>query len=326
MKILVTGATGFIGQRLVQRLTANNHEVVGTARSFSGESFQRYTFTAADLLKASQCDQLTQNIDVIIHCAGKAGVWGSLAEYTQANVVTTKNILEAAKKNQVRRFINISSPSIYFAFEDQFDLKETDLPKKFSNAYASTKFQAEQLVQAAHKPSFLTVSLRPRGVIGAGDKNWLPRIIEIQKSGTLVQPGLGENLADFTCVENLMDAIELCLTTDEKNMGEAYNITNGTPEKLWIVIEELLKTVGLSSQHKKVFLFIAMTVAKISEIFHQLKNTQQEPALLPVKVGVAAYSMTLDISKAKTRLGYKPKQSTADGLCEFATWYVKQKM
>lgn len=326
MKILITGATGFIGQRLVQRLSANGHDVVGTARSFSGEKFPRYTFIAADLSKASQGDQLMQNIDVVIHCAGKAGVWGGLAEYTQANVVATKNILASAQKNKVRRFINISSPSIYFAFKDQFDLKETDRPQKFSNAYALTKFQAEQLVQAAHTPDFLTVSLRPRGVIGAGDKNWLPRIIEMQKNGSLIQPGLGENLADFTCVENLMDAIELCLTTEEKNMGEVYNITNGMPEKLWTVIEESLEAVGLSSQHKKVFLSIAMTVAKISEIIHQLKKTQQEPALLPVKVGVAAYSLTLDISKAKTKLGYKPRQSTAEGLREFAAWYVKQKM
>lgn len=326
MRILITGATGFIGQRLVQRLTSKNFDVVGTARSFSDEHDSHYTFIAADLSKPSQCEQLTKDIDAVIHCAGKAGVWGSLSEYKQANVVATRNILKAAQKNNVRRFINISSPSIYFSFKDQFDLKETDLPKKFSNAYALTKFQAEQLVQAAHKPNFLTVSLRPRGVIGAGDKNWLPRIIEMQKSGTLIQPGLGENLADFTCVENLIDAIELCLTTDEKNMGEVYNITNGMPEKLWRVIEELLKSVGLSSEHKKVFLTLAMAVAKVSEVIHKLKDTKQEPALLPVKVGVAAYSMTLDISKAKTKLGYKPRQSTADGLREFAAWYVKQKM
>ena len=325
MRILITGSTGFIGQRLVQRLTANGHDVVGTARSFSGENFSRYTFIAADLSMASQCDQLTQNIDVVIHCAGKAGVWGSLDEYTQANVVTTKNILASAQKNHVRRFINISSPSIYFAFKDQFDLKETDLPKKFSNAYAITKFQAEQLVQAAHKPDFLTVSLRPRGVIGAGDRNWLPRIIEMQKNKSLVQSGLGENLADFTCVENLIDAIELCLTTNEKNMGEVYNITNGMPEKLWTVIESSLKAVGLSAEHKKVFLSLAMVVAKISEIIHTLKKTKQEPALLPVKVGVAAYSMTLDISKAKTKLGYKPRQSTDQGLREFAEWYNDKK-
>lgn len=324
MKILITGATGFIGQRLARRLTANGHDVVGTARSFSGENFSHYTFIAADLANSFQCDQLTQNIDVVIHCAGKAGVWGSLEEYTQANVMATKNILASAQKNNVRRFINISSPSIYFAFKDQFDLKETDLPEKFSNAYALTKFQAEQLVQKAHKPNFLTVSLRPRGVIGAGDKNWLPRIIEMQKNGSLVQPGLGENLADFTCVENLIDAIELCLTTDEKNMGEIYNITNEMPEKLWTVIEDSLKAVGLSPEHKKVFLSVAMAVAMISEFIHKLKKTKQEPALLPVKVGVAAYSMTLDISKAKAKLNYKPKQSTAEGLREFAEWYSLQ--
>ena len=324
MRILITGATGFIGQRLVKRLVAKGHEVRGTARTFSGEPVSAgYSFVSADLTQFGQCEQLTQDIDAVIHCAGKAGVWGSLAEYELANVVATQNILTAAENSKVQRFINISSPSIYFAYADQFDLKETDLPKKFSNAYASTKYQAEQIVQRAHSESFLTVSLRPRGVIGAGDKNWLPRIIEMQKHGTLIQPGYGENLADFTCVENLIDAIELCLTTDPKNMGEVYNISNGKSEKLWLVIADVLKAVGLSSGHRSVFLPLAMWVAHVSELFHKLKQTKSEPALLPIKVGVAAYSMTLDISKAQERLGYHPRQSTAEGLREFSEWYTK---
>lgn len=322
MRILVTGATGFIGQRLIARLLSYNHQVVGTARSFSGESFTNYTFVAADLSDRLQCDKLTENIDVVIHCAGKAGVWGTIEEYTQANVVATHNIVKSAQQNKIKRFVNISSPSIYFSFKDQFNLKETERPDKFSNFYALTKFQAEQVVQSAHSPNFLTVSLRPRGVIGAGDKNWLPRIIEMQKNKRLIQPGNGENLVDFTCVENLIDAIELCLTTDEKNMGEVYNISNGQPEKLWMVIEESLKLVGLSSKHKKVFLPLAMFVAQVSEFFHKLKKTKEEPALLPIKVAVAAYSMTLDISKASERLGYTPRQSTQEGLREFSNWYL----
>lgn len=325
MRILVTGATGFIGERLVQRLIQNNHFVVGTARRDSNAQFANYKFIAANLAQSSDCFDLCKDIDAVIHCAGKAGVWGIEEEYSVANVVATKNILEAAKQNKVKRFINISSPSIYFDYKDQFDLNETDLPRKFSNAYALTKFQAEKLVKSAHTSNFLTISLRPRGVIGAGDKNWLPRIINMQKSGTLVQPGYGENLADFTCVENLLDVIEICLTTSENNMGEVYNITNGSPEKLWFVIEESLKLVGVSSIHKKVFLSVAMSVAKISELIHTLKKTKEEPTLLPIKVGVAAYSMTLDISKAKDKLGYKPKQTTIDGLREFAEWFKKQR-
>lgn len=107
-------------------------------------------------------------------------------------------------------------------------------------------------------------------------------------------------------------------------MGEVYNITNGQPEKLWTVIATVLKGVNLSPEHRSVFLPLAMLVAQISAAIHTLKKSKTEPALLPIKVGVAAYSMTLDISKAKSRLGYQPRQSTAEALREFCDWYLKQ--
>lgn len=326
MHILVTGATGFIGENLVRRLLVHNHQVTGTARHNSANQQAPYTFLAADLAEVSDCVKLCQNIDVVVHCAGKAGVWGDADEYIKANLIATKNILNAAKMNGVKRFINISSPSIYFQNKHQILLKETDLPEKISDIYALTKFQAEQLVQEAHTAEFLTLSLRPRGVIGAGDRNWLPRIIEMKKSGRLVRPGDGDNLADFTCIDNLLDVIELCLTTSADNFGDVYNISNGSPDKLWSVITQALELVGLSKEVKGINLSVAMSVARLSELFHKMIKAKNEPALLPIKVAVAAYSMTLDISKAKEKLGYSPRKTTFEGLQSFAHWYVKQKM
>ncbi len=169
-------------------------------------------FFKATLLISIFARMRLEGVEAVIHCAGLAGTWGAFDKYYDANVAGTENLLSAARTNRCRRFINISSPSIYFEFRDQLDLKEDYRPKKFSNAYARTKWMAETLVQAANSAELQTVlPLRPRSVIGASDQNVLPRLIRLQETGSLVQIGRGENVVDITTVGNLIQAVELCL-------------------------------------------------------------------------------------------------------------------
>ncbi len=305
-RIAITGASGFIGRRALERL---------------GESYEVLPVGRKDL---PQIEKVLQGVDGVLHCAGKAGAWGSDQEYYEANVHLTRNLLVAAKKASVRRFINLSSPSIYFDYKNQFGLTEDYVPARFSNAYAKTKYEAELEVAAAHGPTFETLSLRPRGVIGAGDTNWFPRIIDLRKKGALKQVGPGDAVANFTSVSNLLDAIALAFSAPSTAMGETYNIHNGTDERFWDVIEAGLKECGLDAQRRSVPLPIAMGLARLNETWHRAIGTQQEPNLLPVKLGVSVYSLTMDISKARNRLRYEPKQSTKEALREFADWASKK--
>jgi nucleoside-diphosphate-sugar epimerase len=318
MKTLITGISGFIGNHIKHRLEKASIDVIGTGRAGALPGLAQDKYRSANLCVETDCLKITEGIDTIIHCAGKAGAWGNYSDYEAANVLSTDQLLKASQKNGVSRFINLSSPSIYFAYRDQWNLKETDLPKRFSNAYAETKFLAEELVKKAHSQSFSTVSLRPRGVIGRGDRNWLPRIVDMRESNQLIQPGNGKNVVDFTSIDNLVDAVELCIKAPSEKLGGVYNITNGNPEKLWEVIDFALAQVGLDGKRRRIPLFVAMGLAKASECFHKLKHTPEEPDLLPIKVGVAAYSMTLDITKAKKELGYVPRVSTKDAILDFA--------
>lgn len=324
MNILITGSNGFIGKRLAQRFLDQNVHVVGSGRGATSLSHPNFTYIRGDIANLSSCRAMTTDVDFIVHCAGKAGVWGSRESYFQANVTGTKNLLHAAQISGVKRFINISSPSIYFDYKDQFNLKVENIPKRFSSPYAETKYLAEELVTSANSPDMLTVSLRPRGVIGAGDKNWLPRIIEMKKSGSLIQPGNGENIVDFTSVENLIDLIEICLNCKASYLGRTYNVSNGKPEKLWDIVDESLRMVGLDAHRKRIPRFLAMSIARGAEIFHRLLGSKKEPTLLPLKVGVATYSMTLDISDTKAAFGYEPRVSTLQACQEFVDWWKQQ--
>lgn len=270
-----------------------------------------------DLAEKRFAYEVTRGVEAIVHCAGLAGTWGPYADYYQANVVATKNLIEGARTNGVQRVINVSSPSIYFAYKNQFNLQEHQRPKKLSNAYAQTKYEAEVLLQEAHGANLQTVSLRPRSVIGRGDQNILPRLVRLQKGGKLFQIGAGKNIVDITTVGNLVHAVKLCLSAPKEAMGEVYNITNGEPVPFWRFVEEVLQALDLPTKRRRLPYPLIMGLARANEFFHRITRSTQEPALLPIAVGVLSFSMTLDISKAKEKLGYIPSYTTQMGIAEF---------
>ncbi|WP_372371072.1 NAD-dependent epimerase/dehydratase family protein [Candidatus Uabimicrobium sp. HlEnr_7] len=325
MRILVTGATGFIGGRTVEKLlTLNYKEVRSCGRNHDkGKPLvdKGATFYSGSLLNEKHLEEITRDIDVVIHCAGLAGTWGKYGDYYQANVLATEKLLTAAQKNGANRFINISSPSIYFNYNDQLDLSEGDLPVKFSNHYAKTKFEAEKLVEAAHSNSFLTVSLRPRFVIGAGDNQILPRLIRLQQSNMLVQIGNGENIVDMTTVTNVVCAILLCIDVSSQSMGEVYNISNGSPVKFWEFVDMVITKMKLPTKRKKLSYSVVFPLAKLNEFFSLALRRKKEPRLLPITVAALAKSMTMNITKARKNLGYDPKQSLEEGVDEFLLWW-----
>lgn len=323
MKIFVTGITGFIGRSLIPELLLAGHEISGVGRRPRPIDFPKQVeYHQISEWKKEILLPLLKDSSVVIHCAGKAGTWGSYSEYFTANVSLTEVLLKASKEGAPRKFINISSPSIYFQYKDQLNLKENDIPEIRSNSYAETKFLAENLVREAHDDIFWTLSLRPRGVIGAGDANWFPRIIELYQAGRLICPGGGGNLTDFTSVKNLVGLIASLINAPRECFGDVYNITNDEPSPLWDVIRFGLEALGEKPKIKKLPLSLLMFIAKVSELFARVFGVRNEPKLLPLKIGVASYSMTLNIDKAKEKLSYEAKQSTREALNEFAKWWT----
>ncbi len=322
MRILVTGATGFIGMRATNYLAEQGYDIIATGRKkidqYGIHSNIRWQHGSLDDLDF--CLALTENVDVIVHCAGKAGTWGSYESFYKANVVITENLLAAAQRSQVKRFVQMSSPSIYFDFKDQHNLKEQDLPKYFSNHYAKTKFESEQKVLLANSETFKTIALRPRFVIGAGDNNVLPRLIKLQRS-SCVQIGSGKNEISVTSIGNLLDAISLAILASEEVMGEAYNIANAEPENFWDFAESLSSRFGTTHRRVKVPRYLMLTLSRINEFLARIMRRQDEPMFLPVPVAALGQSMTLDTSKAAKRLGYRATHSTEEAVNEFIAWY-----
>ncbi|MEZ4885038.1 MAG: NAD-dependent epimerase/dehydratase family protein [Chitinophagales bacterium] len=331
LHLLVTGATGFVGSRLIERMADDNRflSILATGRNEQiGKKLasQKVDFQPGDLTDPKFVNTITKNRDVIVHCAALAAPWGNYQEFHNANVVTTQNLINACKINKVKRIVYLSTPSIYQTHHvDQVNISELDiLPKKMINHYAATKLVAEELLKDAFHRGLETVILRPRAIIGRGDTNILPRIIDAQKAGSLFIIGDGKNKVDLTSVSNVVDAIDLSIFAPKQALGHAFNITNDAPIAMWEMIEEIFNQLNLRLSQRKVPYFVAFNIARLQEWVATITRSQQEPKLTRYSVGVLSKSMTLNIHKAKNLLGYRPRQSNLEAIEEFVSWWKEK--
>lgn len=329
-RILVTGAAGFLGGRTAKFLAQNfdDYQVIGTSRRANrAEEFAAHQveFVAGDLCHDSFCQSLTQNIDIVIHCAALSAPFGAYKLFYQSNYVATETLLNASIKNRVSKFIFISTPSIYFNYADRFKVSENEeLPKKMVNNYAKTKLLAENLVLRANNKGIQTIALRPRAIIGAEDTVIVPRVLEAYHKGKLKIVGDGKNRCDMTCVRNVIEAIICSINAPADAYGEAYNITDDDEVNFWEVLNYTLTELGLTPPSERVPKQIAMFAATILELKAYLFQEKKEPPLTRYGVGVLANHFTLAIAKATSKLSYRPVMKTYEGINEYIKWYKTQ--
>ncbi|HLP13815.1 MAG TPA: NAD-dependent epimerase/dehydratase family protein [Flavobacteriales bacterium] len=323
MNVVLTGATGFLGYRTLERLVelqeVSSITAVGrTIKPTHHIKHEKVNYVMGDLSNAHFVNEVVKGADVIIHAAALSSPWGKTADFKNANVVSQQHLIQAAKEYGVKKYIYISTPSLYFELKDKLNIKESDqLPKKFINAYAATKREAEILLQSSGIPF---VGLRPRALIGRGDTVIMPRLIRAFDEGKLKVIGNGKNIVDLTSVANVVDAILLGLKAEGNALNQLYNISNGEPVLLWEKVDLVLSKLGKTLPTKKVPFWLVKKVAGFMEFKSRITN-QEEPALTVYGVGTLTKSFTMDITKAKTLLGYVPRVSTDEAVEEFVNWY-----
>lgn len=325
MKILLTGATGFLGFRTLEKLVEQEGvtSIIATGRTMK-ETHQvlhpKVTYVLGDLSDKAFVESITSDVEYVIHAAALSSPWGKYSEFEDANLHSQINLIHSVQRSKLIKYIYISTPSMYFDSNNRTNIRENEaLPRKFVNAYAHTKRMAElELVQSG----LPYVILRPRALTGRGDTVIMPRIITSFKEGKLKIIGAGKNIVDLTSVANAVDAILLSLKAEGPALNQIYNITNGEPVNLWEKIGFVLQLMDKQLPPKKIPYFIVLTLAQLLEWKSKLTNWK-EPVLTKYGVGVLAKTMTMDISKAKTLLGYHPSVSTDEAIKEFVQWYAE---
>lgn len=328
MKVLVTGATGFLGKYVIDELSQYDYKIIAIGRNESiGETLNssKTTFIACDFTKQEDIDLLDKDIDMVVHAGALSTVWGRWYDFLNVNVLGTQNIIKYCEDNNVKKLVYISSPSIYSGFTEKLDIKEEDVNKKNKlNYYIKSKILAEELIANIKNDTLETVVIRPRGLFGIGDTSLIPRILKLNSSRGIPLINEGNNLVDITCVENVAYAIRLCLESDNAN-GKTYNLTNGEPKPFKEVLELLFKEINVEPKYFKGNYMFLLDISRVLEFVYRLFRIKKEPIITKYTVATASFSQTLNIDKIKNDLNYKPLITLEEGMKKYGKHYKENK-
>ncbi len=325
MKVLITGGTGFLGQRLAARIKQIGYDVTVTGRNETvGMSLVQngFRFVRADLRDPDQMKQAIEGTDYVFHCGALSAPWGHYQDFYAINVGGTENVINSCLDHSVRRLIHISSPSIYFEYRNKLHVKEADpLPRKMVNYYAQTKYLAEQRIDAAFTAGLPVITIRPRAIFGPGDTTIFPRFIIANQRLGIPLVDNGQVLTDVTYIDNVVDALVLSIDSAPGTLGKKYNISNGNPVPFQELLQKLLSKLGLELRTRPIPFSAAYFGVFFLETFYKYLLPGQEPPLTCYSLGTISKSLTLDITAAKNELGFEPKIGIDEGIDLFVNWW-----
>ncbi len=317
--ILVTGGGGFLGGAVVRQLLARGESV----RSLQRSEAPALRVLGAEVLRADLADgdavrAAAKGCAAVIHIGAKAGVWGPYAEYHRANILGTRNILEACLNNGIQRLVYTSTPSVIHAGGDVEGVDESaPLATQFDTAYPATKAEAERLVLSANGAELATVALRPHLIWGPGDPQLVARILARAKAGRLRLVGGGAKLIDSVYIDNAAQAHLLALdrlAPGAACAGKAYFITQGEPMPQRDLINGILMAGGLPPCEQSISPRAAYAVGATLEIIWRILRRTDEPMMTRFLARQLATAHWYDISAARRDLAYTPRITVAEGL------------
>ncbi len=325
MRVFVSGATGFLGKHTVKRLSEIGYDVIAFGRNEQSANFFKtmgnVVFVKGDLDDAKLLAKLINDVDFVIHCAALAAPYGQYELFYKTNVDGTQNIVNASLSSNIKKFIYLSTPSVYFTNESRKNVRENDeLPQNHTNYYAKTKHIADSIVKDAVLKGLPAISLRPRQVFGPYDHTIFGRLIDTNKKRGIPLVNKGQILMDFTYVDNVVDVIISSLFAEEQFIGEFYNITNDQPIYLIDALILLYSSLNEELHTKKISPKLLSFISSSSEIVANI--TGKPPILSKHVASFLSYDYTLNIDKIKNDIQYTPRISLAEGINRYTKWYL----
>jgi nucleoside-diphosphate-sugar epimerase len=323
-KCFVTGGTGFTGSHLVRKLLEKGHEVsvVDNGKGLFWEELEKLGahLSLGSISDAPLMEKMTRGHEVVFHVAAAfRGVSLPHKTYWDVNVEGTRNLLEAAFRQGVKRFIYCSTEGVHGHIKNPpADETAPIAPKDY---YQYTKWEGEKVVQEYRQKGLPCVILRPTAIYGPGDPERFLMIYRRVKTGVFPMFGTGRITYHPLYIDNLSEAFALSMEK-EAAVGQTYLIA----DQDYIAIEDLVKEVA-RVMGKKIkiphFPFWPLYLASFlcEGICKPLGIT---PPIFRRRADWYRQNRAFNIDKAKRELGYAPKFPLPEGLALTYQWYLKE--
>ena len=316
MKILVTGANGFVGSQLSEALAKSGHEVRNTARSLAPNISTTGELITCDLESTDNLDHLTTGCDAIVHLAGRAHVMSdnpatSESLYISANVDVARKLAQSAARTGVKRMILMSSVKVNgesTTIDTPFTSHDAPNPQ---DPYGRSKTQAEQALWEVTSTSGLEgVVIRPPLVYGPGVRANFASLIGIVDRGIPLPLGSIQNKRSFVSLDNLVDLISTTLQSPNA-AGNTFLVSDGND----LSTPELVRSIASALRKSPTLIPIPSALLKLAAMIAGKRGAYDR----------LCGSLTVDISLTKQLLAWSPPFTVQHSLQQTVDTFIQLK-
>ncbi len=318
--VLVTGANGFVGSKIIEKLlTLKKYQVSGIVRRTSDLTFikpfkNKIKLYYGDIRFKKTLLNAFKNQDIVIHTAGYASDWGKYKYFYDVNVKGTKNVAELCLQNGIKHLIHFSSVSIY-GFGKRINAMENTkiILNKFY--YCRTKLEAEKTIRHFMDVFNLPVTIvQPGSIFGPNDRTMTYKIIDAINSCQFGICDNGKHLFSLLYIDNLIQAVLLIMNKPKKSLKKTYIVTDDLKITWYNFTKYLCDILKRPMPWINVPKFLAMIVALFLEIVYLIMHIKTSPFVTRYRISLIGSDFYFSSKKIKKELGYKPDINIKENL------------
>ncbi len=327
---LVTGATGLLGSHIAEKLREQGQPVRCLVRRGSDRTFLESIgceFVEGDLSDTAAMEQACTGVEIVYHSAAKVGDWGPWEDFQEVTVNGTRRMLDAAIACGVKRFLHISSISVFGYYTEPITLTEED-PTGYGlykwAYYSRSKHVVEEMVKQHHASGKIACTIiRPAWIYGPRDRATIARLYRMISTGRAKILGAGDNRLNVVYAGNVAEAAIKAANLPEAS-GEVFNCSNDGDITQQEYFDLWADAIGAPRVKTKVPYAIAYRVGHFLEIVFRLLGKKNPPLITRYAVWLMGRRSFFSAEKARRMLDWMPTVTFDEGVPMTVKGYREQ--
>lgn len=331
MKVLVTGAAGFLGGHLVDMLLERGDEVRAMVRPVENatrlKSRARVEVVHGDLTDAQSLKSAVKGMQRVYNVAARTGPWGLEKDYNAVNVWGVADLITAAVDAGVQRIVHTSSITVYGHHLHGIVTEDHPFHAE-DNPYSRTKIASEKLIaDMVQERGAPVVIVRPAWIYGPRDNASFGRFVSLVDSGKGFILGSGKNVVPVVYVRDVAQGLIKAGDAGDAAVGRAYTIADDrrvTQSEYLNMIADFLEAPHIARHYPYAAMFSA---GRVAELLWQALGPRKSapPPVTTYGVTLLGGNQEFSIDRARCELGYEPQYDYIRGISEGVKWYLDQK-